>query len=69
MHESRPIRQEITVQNCSTQEVYEFVECSRIHAVGNNALTRPLPQTQQIMRIRQWIKIESMVRQNRPRAP
>jgi uncharacterized protein YjbJ (UPF0337 family) len=25
VHESRPIPQEITVQNCSTREVYEFV--------------------------------------------
>jgi uncharacterized protein YjbJ (UPF0337 family) len=26
MHESRPIRQEITVQNCSTQEWYESID-------------------------------------------
>jgi hypothetical protein len=58
------------VQNCSPQEVYEFVDMPRAsHVVGNNTLTRPLSYTQKKLRIRQWIKIESKVLQSRPRAP
>jgi hypothetical protein len=34
MLESRPIRQEITVQNCSPQEVYEFVDMPVHHTLS-----------------------------------